>query len=102
MEGSAGVLMSVAGPSDLTLLEVNQAAGAVSQHCDSEANVIFGAVIDDSFGEEVRVTVIAAGFEGYSGGFGWTPTPGDVETTPLPPADFGGDPSLDIPDFVEG
>ncbi|MEE8330723.1 MAG: cell division protein FtsZ [Acidimicrobiia bacterium] len=98
MEGSRGVLLSVAGPSDLTLLEVNQAAGAVAQHCDSDANVIFGAVIDDSFGDEVRVTVIAADFEGGRGDDGWTPSYEPAAA----PVDFGDDSSLDIPDFVEG
>ena len=97
MEGSRGVLLSVAGPSDLTLLEVNQAAGAVAQHCDADANVIFGAVIDDSFGDEVRVTVIAAGFEGGRSDFGWTPS-----YEAAAPVDLGDDSSLDIPDFVEG
>jgi cell division protein FtsZ len=101
MAGARGVLLSVAGPSDLTLLEVNQAAGVISQHCDSDANVIFGAVIDDALGDEVRVTVIAAGFEGGDGGgdLGWTPSyrPATEVTT-----DFDDDPSLDIPDFVEG
>ena len=57
MAGSRGVLLSIAGPSDLTLLEVNQAAGAIADHCDADANVIFGAVIDDSLGDEVKVTV---------------------------------------------
>ncbi len=98
MDGATGVLLSVAGPSDLTLLEVNQAAGAVAQHCDSDANVIFGAVIDDSFGDEVRVTVIAAGFEGGRGDYSWTPSYEPAAA----PVDFGDDSSLDIPDFVEG
>ena len=63
MEGARGVLLSVAGPSDMTLLEVNQAAEVISARCDDEANIIFGAVIDDALGDEMRVTVIAAGFE---------------------------------------
>ena len=62
MEGARGVLLSVAGPTDMTLHEVNAAASIIAEHCDSDANVIFGATIDDAMGDEVRVTVIAAGF----------------------------------------
>jgi cell division protein FtsZ len=63
MEGSRGVLLSIAGPTNLTLHEVNTAAIAISEHCDPDANVIFGAIVDDSLGDEMRVTVIAAGFD---------------------------------------
>ena len=63
MEGARGVLLSIAGPSNLSLHEVNTAAIAISEHCDPDANVIFGAIIDDTLGEEMRVTVIAAGFD---------------------------------------
>lgn len=96
MAGSRGVLLSIAGPSDLTLLEVNQAAGAIADHCDADANVIFGAVIDDSLGDEVKVTVIAAGFDSSYGGSYTAP-----RYTAAPPA-FEDDGGLDIPDFVEG
>jgi cell division protein FtsZ len=96
MAGARGVLLSIAGPSDMTLLEVNQAAGAIADHCDADANVIFGAVIDDSLGDEVKVTVIAAGFDGSYGG-SYTPP----RYTP-PPSTFEDDGGLDIPDFVEG
>ena len=64
IEGARGVLLSVAGGSDLGLLEINEAAGLVQQAVDPDANIIFGAVIDDALGDEVRVTVIAAGFDG--------------------------------------
>jgi len=57
------VLLSVAGPTDLTLHEVNRAADAITRVAHPDANIIFGAVVDDGLGEEVRVTVIAAGFE---------------------------------------
>jgi cell division protein FtsZ len=63
MEGALGVLLSVAGGSDLGLFEINEAASLVQEAAHPEANIIFGTVIDDSLGDEVRVTVIAAGFE---------------------------------------
>ena len=68
MEGAQGVLMSVAGGSDLGLFEINEAASLVQDAAHPEANIIFGTVIDDSLGDEVRVTVIAAGFDATSPG----------------------------------
>jgi cell division protein FtsZ len=64
IDGAHGVLLSIAGGSDLGLFEINEAAALVSQAAHPEANIIFGAVIDDALGDEVRVTVIAAGFDG--------------------------------------
>ena len=64
IEGAYGVLLSIAGGSDLGLFEINEAAALVAQSAHAEANIIFGAVIDDALGDEVRVTVIAAGFDG--------------------------------------
>ncbi|MGC5583560.1 cell division protein FtsZ [Ornithinimicrobium sp. W1665] len=66
IEGAHGVLLSVQGGSDLGLFEINEAARLVQEAAHPEANIIFGAVIDDSLGDEVRVTVIAAGFDGGS------------------------------------
>ncbi len=63
MEGAQGVLLSVAGGSDLGLFEINEAASLVQEAAHADANIIFGTVIDDSLGDEVRVTVIAAGFD---------------------------------------
>jgi cell division protein FtsZ len=63
IDGAHGVLLSVSGGSDLGLFEINEAANLVAQAAHDEANIIFGAVIDDALGDEVRVTVIAAGFE---------------------------------------
>jgi cell division protein FtsZ len=63
IEGAKGVLLSIAGPSDLALHEVNRAAEAITKVAHPDANIIFGAVIDDALGDEVRVTVIAAGFD---------------------------------------
>jgi cell division protein FtsZ len=67
IEGARGILLNISGPSDLGLLEVNQAAGVIASTAHPDANIIFGAVIDDALGEEVRVTVIAAGFERWEG-----------------------------------
>ena len=58
------MLLSIAGGSDLGLFEINEAAALVSDAAHAEANIIFGATIDDALGDEVRVTVIAAGFDG--------------------------------------
>ncbi len=66
MEGAQGVLMSIAGGSDLGLFEINEAASLVQDAAHPDANIIFGTVIDDSLGDEVRVTVIAAGFDATS------------------------------------
>lgn len=62
IQGAKGVLLSIAGGSDLGLFEINEAARLVQNVASSEANIIFGAVIDDTLGDEVKVTVIAAGF----------------------------------------
>ena len=58
------MLLSIQGGSDLGLFEINEAARLVQEAAHPEANIIFGAVIDDALGDEVRVTVIAAGFDG--------------------------------------
>ncbi|MCS4489018.1 cell division protein FtsZ [Corynebacterium sp. ES2794-CONJ1] len=63
MEGAKGVLISVAGGSDLGLMEVNMAASMVQEKADEDVNLIFGTIFDDNLGDEVRVTVIAAGFD---------------------------------------
>ena len=64
IDGAHGVLLSVQGGSDLGLFEINEAARLVQEAAHPDANIIFGAVIDDALGDEVRVTVIAAGFDG--------------------------------------
>jgi cell division protein FtsZ len=63
IEGARGILLNIAGGSDLGLFEVNEAAEIIHGVAHPDANIIFGQVIDDSMGDEVRVTVIAAGFE---------------------------------------
>jgi cell division protein FtsZ len=64
IDGAHGVLLSIQGGSNLGILEINDAARLVQEAVHPEANIIFGAVIDDTLGDEVRVTVIAAGFDG--------------------------------------
>jgi len=63
IDGARGVLLNISGGSDLTLFEVNEAASVIHEVAHPEANIIFGAVIDDELGDEVRITVVAAGFE---------------------------------------
>jgi cell division protein FtsZ len=62
IEGATGILLNISGPADMGLFEVNEAAEVVTSAADQNANVIFGAVIDESLRDEVRVTVIATGF----------------------------------------
>ena len=62
IEGATGILLNISGPPDMGLFEVNEAAEVVTSAADQNANVIFGAVIDDALNDEVRVTVIATGF----------------------------------------
>jgi cell division protein FtsZ len=76
IEGARGVLMSIAGGSDLGLFEINEAARMVQSAVHPDANIIFGAVIDDTQGDQVKVTVIAAGFDGGS-------PPSNRDTSPM-------------------
>jgi cell division protein FtsZ len=62
IEGATGILLNITGPTDIGLFEVNEAAEVVTSAADQNANVIFGAVIDEGLKDEVRVTVIATGF----------------------------------------
>lgn len=63
MEGATGVLLSISGGSDLGMHEVNEAAGMVQEQADEDVNLIFGTTIDDNLGDEVRVTIVATGFD---------------------------------------
>ena len=65
IDGATGMLLNITGGEDLGLFEVNEAAQLVVETADKGANIIFGAVVDPSMGDEVRVTVIATGFEGF-------------------------------------
>ena len=72
IDRSLGVLLNISGPTNLGLMEVNEAAEVVHAVAHQDANIIFGTVIDDAMGDEVRVTVIAAGFESDRQNFGGT------------------------------
>jgi cell division protein FtsZ len=110
IEGARGILLSVAGGSDLGLFEVNEAAEVIHGVAHPDANIIFGTVIDDAMGDEVRVTVIAAGFDRWdegkgrssgssaTGGLGLGVTDDDLEGDDL---DLGGDDEFDVPSFLK-
>jgi cell division protein FtsZ len=118
MDGARGVLLSIAGGSDLGLFEINDAAQLVTDAAHPDANIIFGAVIDDALGDEVRVTVIAAGFDGGTPSYKpaeparkaapvvaptspapVTPPPPPAATTPTPRRVLFDD--VDVPDFLK-
>ncbi len=110
IDGAHGVLLSVSGGSDLGLFEINEAARLVSDAAHPDANIIFGAVIDDTLGDEVRVTVIAAGFEGgappvkkVSPVSRATDSTGDIPTIQQPKTVVfeDSDDDLDVPDFLK-
>ncbi len=94
IDGAHGVLLSIQGGSDLGLFEIHEAARLVQEAAHPEANIIFGAVIDDALGDEVRVTVIAAGFDGG------TPKPKDEGSTFAHTQD-GGDAARRVPPVLE-
>src|SRR5690348_2658829 len=98
IEGATGILLNISGPSDLGLFEVNEAAEVVTGAADQNANVIFGAVIDENLKDEVRVTVIATGFGAQRrrrarAGHGEAPLPG--RSPEFEPGD-----TLDVPSFL--
>jgi cell division protein FtsZ len=104
IEGATGVLLNISGPTDIGLFEVNEAAEVVTSAADQNANVIFGAVIDDALKDEVRVTVIATGFGAQRRARRRreaAPTPEEPEARR--PADEGFDVPedvLDVPSFL--
>ena len=113
IDGARGILLNITGPSDLGLFEVNTAAEIVHGVAHQDANIIFGTVIDDELGDEVRVTVIAAGFDRWDGG-GPPParrTKKDKDGVDLAPvkdlfatddADpLDGDDDFDVPSFLK-
>ena len=81
IEGARGILLNISGGSDLGLFEVNEAAEVIHGVAHPDANIIFGAVIDDEMGDDVRVTVIAAGFERWDSGGATTNTTANAATT---------------------
>jgi len=96
IEGAKGVLLNITGGVNLTLFEVNEAAGIIAEAADPEANIIFGAVIDENLKEEIRVTVIATGFDQQWAGFGLAP--GKAQDNIIKPISKEGD--VDIPEFL--
>src|SRR6187401_3601616 len=78
IEGARGILLTIAGGSDLGLYEVNEAAEVIHGVAHPDANIIFGTVIDDDMGDEVRVTVIAAGFDRWDSAKGGRPSTVDT------------------------
>lgn len=91
IDGAKGVLLSIAGGPSLGLHEINEAAEIISQAADQDANFIFGAVIDEHLGDEVRITVIATGFDGRKS------RDHIFDGIPISPFD---DDHLDIPTFM--
>jgi len=63
IDGARAILMNVTGSTGISIVDINEAAQLIIQEADTDANIIFGAGIDESMGEEVRITVIATGFE---------------------------------------
>ena len=90
IEGARGILLNITGGSDLGLLEVNDAAEVIHAVAHPDANIIFGTVIDDAMGDEIRVTVIAAGFD-RPGEQPRKPGKGESEAPPTRAADIFGD-----------
>ncbi|MGP5020450.1 cell division protein FtsZ [Glutamicibacter arilaitensis] len=112
IDGAHGVLLSIQGGSDLGLFEINEAARLVQEVAHPEANIIFGAVIDDALGDEARVTVIAAGFDEPDvtskpmapvaakpavSSRPAEPVPASVPETPAPAAPEAAKPALELP-----
>ena len=95
IEGANGVLLNITGGINLTLFEVNEAAGIISEAADPEANIIFGAVIDENLKEEIRVTVIATGFDQHTSSF---ETPIKAQETVIKPV--ASEIDIDIPEFL--
>jgi cell division protein FtsZ len=106
IEGARGILLTIAGGSDLGLYEVNEAAEVIHGVAHPDANIIFGTVIDDDMGDEVRVTVIAAGFDRWDSAKGGRPSTvdsgsvfGDDEGDDE--LDLEGDDDFDVPSFLK-
>ncbi|HBE19144.1 MAG TPA: cell division protein FtsZ [Cyanobacteria bacterium UBA11149] len=109
IEGARGVVFNITGGTDLTLHEVNAAAETIYEVVDPNANIIFGAVIDDKLQGEIRITVIATGFTGevqtppaVREAPRYTSRPNSPQPLPAtPPPDPRNKPGLDIPEFLQ-
>jgi cell division protein FtsZ len=101
IEGARGILLNIKGGSDLGLFEVQSAASIVHEHAHPDANIIFGTVVDDSMGDEVQVTVIAAGFERWDDkGRPESPRSG-LGLSSRDDFDDEGDDEFDVPSFLK-
>lgn len=117
IDGARGILFNITGGSDLTMTEVSEAAEMISTHADPDANIIFGATIDESMGDQIKISVIATGFDGVRGAFTtFQPTAsktsapdtsdsvddGDDEPPIVPPqkGEISSDDPFDIPAFL--
>ena len=112
IEGAKGVLINITGGPDLTLFEVNEASSIIREAADDDANIIFGAVIDESLRDEMKITVIATGFDKESAYAGmnaasaamtsspsrYTRQPGDDTQRPIINPTRTDD--LDVPTFI--
>jgi len=112
IDGARGVLLNITGPSSMGLYEVNAAAEIVHGVAHQDANIIFGTVINDELGDEIQVTVIAAGFDRWDGptNNSFTATratrPSDSRPAPAPvlerdPFDDDDDDDFDVPSFLK-
>jgi cell division protein FtsZ len=104
VEGATGILLNITGGRDLGLFEVNEAAEIVTSAADKNSNIIFGSVIDDSLEDEVRVTVIATGFDGGGPRRGTSRQAGRRDVVMDDRTRRGleiGDDEIDIPEFLK-
>jgi cell division protein FtsZ len=104
VEGATGILLNITGGRDLGLFEVNEAAEIVTSAADKNSNIIFGSVIDDSLEDEVRVTVIATGFDGGARRPSGRTTAGRRDVVMDDRTRRGleiGDDEIDIPEFLK-
>jgi len=100
IEGATGILLNITGGPDIGLFEVNEAAEVVTSAADQNANVIFGAVIDDAMGDSVRVTVIATGFGSHRRRRRRELTEAPVSVAPASSGFEIPDEALDVPAFL--
>ena len=102
MAGATGILINICGSSDLTLYEVNEAAQLIQEEADDDANILFGAVVDESQEDQLRVTVIATGFKQRGRIMGRTPRPAASNVRPIRQwADTVNNPEDEIPPAQE-
>ena len=94
IQGAKGVLINITGGSDLTLFEVNAASSIIRESADDDANIIFGAVIDETLSDEMKITVIATGFDKESASLG---TAAATTAMPAAPARYIPRPADDLP-----